>query len=68
MIKQKVNELLKLNKIPQDRKNKFSDNSFMYNFWYDIKKEKKCDIEPYIKLLSNEIFKKNYKNYHKSKT
>jgi len=60
--KQKVEELLKFNKLPKNKKDKFSDSSCMYDFWRTIKNNKKCDDKegPYKQLLSNDIFNKDY--------
>jgi len=64
---QKVEELLKFNKLPK-WKDKFSDSTGMYDFWYKIKKDKKCDEEgPYKQLLTNDIFNKNYNKIKKIK-
>ena len=64
---EKVNNLNSL--IPYDKNYKLSgDFDFnMYDFWMDMKRNKKCDEKPYSKLLENDILKKDYERYKNKK-
>ena len=69
---EKVNELLEIIEerdsliLKKEKDNlKFSDKSCVYNFQLVCKK--KCDKEPYSKLLENKLFKDDYERYKKNK-
>ncbi len=65
-LKDKVDECLKyvdiIGKIPPV-KSKFSNGSCMGGFWRDCKYRHKCNTEPYIKLLSNDLFNNSWEEY-----
>jgi len=65
-IKDKINELLNYvslnNKIPSSNKSVlFTNGSYMGIFWNVNKK--KCNMEPFNKLLTNDLLKNNYDEY-----
>jgi hypothetical protein len=45
----------------------FSDNTNMYNWWRDVKRDGRLEKEPYNKLLENEIAKEDYQKYKSNK-
>jgi hypothetical protein len=54
--------------IKRSEKLKFSDTSFIYHFWTDCKYKKKCEKEPYSKLLENELLKNDYETFKRNNT
>jgi superfamily II DNA or RNA helicase len=66
-IKDKVSELIEFVEengfTPPQKKYKFSNNSNMGGFWQDCKTTGRIVKEPYNKLLTNDLLKKNYEKY-----
>jgi hypothetical protein len=48
-----------------DKEILFSDGSPMGCFWMNCKSKKKCDNQPYKKLLENQVLKNDYEKYIK---
>ena len=46
-----------------DKELKFEDGSLMGSFWKDCEKKKRCENEPYNKLLENSILRQDYERY-----
>ena len=39
---------------------KFKNGTKLYDYWDDIKKNKKCEEWPFIELLNNQLLKDDY--------
>jgi hypothetical protein len=66
-IENKIKELLlfveKNNIIPKQNIHKFSNDKYIYDFWYTCKSKCYINKYPYDKLLTNKLLKENYEIY-----